>query len=264
MDAVENAGAPKGERREVKGLGGVTIGGAPVAYVAILAAIVTVFAFIPASVVVGAGGGGWPLHDAIHPLVGLILGPIAGPIASVIGILLGQALAPYTSLGPYTFTMGLMSAFAAGMVMSHNRNAWIVPWVLILILHIIYFILPISRGVEPIVWFPKTFTITLSLILIAIPPVRHWVVNTIREGGVTWQTFLATYILFLFASTGGQQALWVPAYATNPWPNTAWALNVPLILAERTLFPLIGTFIAMGVMAGLRRSTFVKPAMAGY
>jgi hypothetical protein len=264
MSVVGQVDAPKGERREVKGLGGVAIGGAPVAYVAIMAAIVTVFAFIPASVVVGAGGGGWPLHDAIHPLVGLILGPIAGPIAAVIGIILGSALAPYTSLGPYAFTMGLVSSLAAAMVMSRNRNAWIVPWVLILILHVTYYFLAAARGVEFLVWWPKTFTITLSLLLIATPPVRHWVVNTIRAGGLNWKIFVAMYVLFLFASTGGMQALWVPSYAINPWPNTAWALNVPLILAERVLFPLVGTFIAVGVLAGLRKSSFVKPSMAGY
>ena len=79
--------------RKVSAAGGVSIGGAPVSYTAILA-------FMPASVVVGGMGGGWPFHDVIHPVLGLLLGPIAGPIASAIGILIGNVIAPYTNLGP--------------------------------------------------------------------------------------------------------------------------------------------------------------------
>src|SRR6185436_18411872 len=113
---------PRGVKREVSGLGGVTIGGAPVSYVAIMAAIVAVLAFVPASIVIGGMGGGWPLHDAIHPLVGFLLGPIAGPIASTIGMLVGNAIAPYTNLGPWSPLMGLMSAFAVGMVIQQGHK----------------------------------------------------------------------------------------------------------------------------------------------
>src|SRR5918992_598956 len=115
-------------RQPQQAAGGVTIGGAPVSYVAIMTAIVAALAFVPASVVIGGAGGGWPLHDAIHPLNGLLLGPIAGPIASVVGIFIGNAIAPYTSLGPWSPILGGMAAFAVGMVVQTGRMRWLLPW----------------------------------------------------------------------------------------------------------------------------------------
>src|SRR5438067_7563442 len=163
---------PKGEKREVKGIGGVSIAGTPVAYTAIMAAIVAVFAFIPASVVIGGTGGGWPLHDALHPLVGLLLGPIAGPIASVVGMLVGNAIAPYTNLGPESPLMGLMSALAVGCVTQKGKWYWIIPWVITLIALVVYYFLAAAQGIGPVLWFSNVWIVILSLILIVIPPIR--------------------------------------------------------------------------------------------
>jgi len=45
---------PAGEEREVRFLGGAAIDGAPVAYIIVLAAVVTALAFIPFSVILAA------------------------------------------------------------------------------------------------------------------------------------------------------------------------------------------------------------------
>jgi len=242
----------------------VTIDGSPVSYVAIMAAIIVVMAFIPASVVIGGAAGGWPLHDVIHPFAGLLLGPIAGPIGSVIGIAVGMAIAPYTSLGPWTPLMGAMSAFAVGMVVQRWRAAWLVPWVIVLVLHVIYFFQATVYGIGPLLWFSNTFTVTVALVLIAIPAVRNWAVETVRGPNINWKMGAALYVLFFFGSTAGIQALWVPSFAINPWPAEAWLPLAFVIFLERTVFTLIGALIALGVIAGLRRSSFVKPARAGF
>jgi hypothetical protein len=259
-----SVGVPKGEKREVTGLGAVAIGGTPVAYVAIMAAIVVAFAFVPASIVIGGAGQGWPAHDILHPLIGLLLGPIAGPIASIIGIFIGNALAPYTSLGPWAMLMGAMSSFSVGMVAQRGKMYWLIPWLITLILHGVYFFQASGQGVGVALWFSNTFLITLGLILIIIPQVRDWAVAAVQSEKVTWQTGVALYILFLFGSTAGIQAAWVVWYAQNPWPAEAWPSIVPSVMLERGIFPLIGTLIALGVIAALRRSSFVKPKMAGY
>lgn len=256
--------APIGARREIKAGGGAAIGGAPVAYVAIMAAIVAALAFVPASVVIGGAGGGWPLHDAIHPLVGLLLGPVAGPIASAAGVLIGNAIAPYTSLGPWSFLLGAMSAFAVGMVTRPSKTAWVWPWAITLVLHVVYYFQAINFQISPGLWFSNAFTVTLGLILIAIPAIRNWSVRTLREEAVGWRMGVALYIPFFFGSVAGIQALWVPNFATNPWPADVWPVLVPIILLERGVFTLIGTLVAMGVISGLRRSSFVKPSMAGF
>jgi hypothetical protein len=255
---------PKGEKREVTGLGAVAIGGTPVAYVAIMAAIVVAFAFVPASIVIGGAGQGWPAHDVLHPLIGLLLGPVAGPIASVVGIFIGNALAPYTSLGPWAMLLGGMASFSTGMVVQRGKWYWLAPWAITLVLHVIYFFQASAQGVDVPLWFSNTFIITLSLILIAIPPIRNWIVNTIRDGGIGWQMGVAMYLLFMFGGAAGIQAPWVVWYAQSPWPPEAWPGIVPAVLLERGLFPLIGALIGLGVIAALRRSAFVKPKMAGY
>lgn len=255
---------PRGAKREVSGLGGVTIGGAPISYVAIMAAIVAVLAFVPASVVIGGMGGGWPLHDAIHPLIGLLLGPIAGPIASVIGMLIGNAIAPYTNLGPWSPLMGLMSAFSVGMVAQRGKMYWLIPWLITLVLHIAYYFLAVNYGISSGLWFSNVFTVTVALILIAIPQVRNWAVQTIQDSQVSWQMGVALFIVFFFGSTAGMQAIWTPGFATNPWPAEVWPPLVVIILAERVVFTLVGVLVGLGVIAALRRSSFVKPKMAGY
>jgi hypothetical protein len=255
---------PLPRKRELKlAGGGVAIGGAPVSYVAILAAVVAVLALVPASVVVGGMGGGWPLHDVLHPLVGLLLGPVAGPLASAVGMLVGMAIAPYTSLGPWSPIMGAVSAFAVAMV-AQGGSRWIVPWAIVLACHVIYWFLASGFGIGFGLWLSNVFTVTVALALIAVPAVRRWIVATVRDPGVSWRTGAALFVLFFFGSTAGIQALWVPNFITNPWPADVWPALVVIILVERVVFSLVGALVALGVVPVLRRSTFVKPALAGY
>lgn len=259
------ADIPKGRRRDVTAVGGVTIGGAPVSYVAIMAAIVAVLAFIPASVVIGGTGAGWPLHDAVHPLIGLLLGPIAGPIASAIGILVGQAIAPHTSLGPTGFLIGVGSAFAVGMVTRRGRWEWAVAVAVVLALHVVYLFQALAFGISPGLWLSNAITVTLGIVLISIPPIRHWANDTIRDEHPSWwQLLVALYIPFFFGSVAGIQLNWVPAFAINPWPAEVWPVLIPIIAIERVVFPLIGALIGVGVITGLRRTAFAKPKYASF
>lgn len=255
---------PVPRKRELKlAGGGVAIGGTPVSYVAILAAIVAVMALVPASVVVGGMGGGWPLHDVIHPLIGLLLGPVAGPLASAVGMLIGNAIAPYTSLGPWGPIMGAMSAFAVAMV-AQGGSRWIVSWAIVLACHLLYWFLAREFGIGFGLWLSNVFTVTAALVLIALPPVRRWILATVKDPRISWRTGAAFFLLFFFGSTAGIQALWVPNFITNPWPADVWPVLVPIILVERVVFSLVGALVALGVVPVLRRSTFVKPALAGY
>ena len=66
---------PTGPRREVHIHGRATIAGAPVAYVSMLAAVVAGLSLVPFSIVLGTGGGTFPLSEALFALVGIVLGP---------------------------------------------------------------------------------------------------------------------------------------------------------------------------------------------
>lgn len=256
--------SPAGEKREVSRLGAVTIDGTPVAYVAIMAAIVAAFAFIPASVVIGGGGATWPAHDILHPLVGLLLGPVAGPIASIIGIFIGNALAPYTSLGPWAMLMGGMSAFAAGMVAQGGRS-WLVPWLIAVVAHVLYFFQAEAEGIGAALWFSNTFTLTIIFILFAIPQVRSFVVDNLHDPETSKvKLFAAIFLVSWFAAAAGVQLLWNIGFATNPWPAEFWPTLVLIIFLERIVLPIIGALIGVGLFTALRRSSFVKPERAAY
>ncbi len=254
----------RSEPRSLGNTGGVSIGGAPVSYTAIMAALVAVMAFIPASIVVGGMGGGWPLHDVIHPVVGLLLGPIAGPIASVIGIIVGGVIAPYTNLGPWAFLIGLMSAFAVGMTMLPGRSLWFVPWIITLALNVIYLFQALNYGIGFPLWLSNVFTVDIALILIAIPQIRNWCIDRIRQGELGTKLYAAFFIVFFFGSTAGIQANWVPAFATNPWPAEVWPALIVIILVERVVFTAVGALIAVGLIGALRRAPIAKAKMAGY
>ena len=250
--------------REVAAKGGVSIGGAPVAYAAILAALVAVMALVPASIVVGGMGGGWPLHDVVHSVVGMLLGPIAGPIASAVGTVVGGVVAPYTNLGPWGFLLGAGNAFAVAMTLMPGRSRWYVPWAIVAALHVIYFFQVTSYGIPAGLWFSNVFTVTIALILMAIPKVRNWAIARIKTGGVSVQTYLAFFLVCFFGSVSGAQMLWVIGFATNPWPAEVWPVLVLVIFVERTAFAAVGALIATGVVQALRRSALAKAEMAGY
>lgn len=250
--------------RKISITGGVSIGGAPVSYTALLAALVAVLAFIPASIVVGGMGGGWPFHDTVHPLLGLLLGPIAGPIASAIGIVIGGVIAPHTNLGPWAFLMGAMSAFSVAMVMYPGRSLWYIPWLITLAAHLIYLYQSLSFGIGFPLWLSNVITIDIALILIAIPSLRNWSIAQIRSGTISWKTYAGFCVVFFFGSTAGIQLNWVPSFATNPWPAEVWPVLIPIIATERVVFTLVGALIAVGVVGGVRRSALAKAKLAGY
>jgi hypothetical protein len=249
---------------EVVAKPGVTIGGAPVAYTAIFAALVAVLAFIPASVVVGGMGGGWPFWDVITPAVGLLLGPIAGPIAATIGVVVGGVVAPYTNLGPWGFLIGAMAAFTVAMTMLPRRSMWYVPWGITLSLNVIYWFQASAYGIGFGLWWSNVFTVHVALILIAIPQLRNWAIARIRSAEVGPRTYAAFVLVLFFGSTAGIQANWVPAFATNPWPAEVWPALVVIILVERVVFTLVGALIAMALVTALRRAKMPKADMAGY
>ena len=88
---------PTGARRVVHLHSQAVIAGAPVAYVSMLAAVVAGLSLIPFSIVLGTGGGTFPLSEALFALVGIILGPGAGAVTVLVGRLIGIGLAPYTA-----------------------------------------------------------------------------------------------------------------------------------------------------------------------
>lgn len=256
---------PMGEERKVEFLGGASIDGAPVAYIVVLAAVITALAFIPFSVVL-ASGGSFPMNQGLFGLVGWVLGPIAGAVASGIGALIGVFVAPHTAgVWPVTVVGGLVTSFAAGcMVISGARKNW---WIGVAGLGIVSLCVYLGRAI-----FVNGITlqsailgsiVNWSAILLLILPTRVMIAKWISSsnyGLVALGLALGTWLSFGIAHTC-QNAI---TYTMFNWPEEVWLFLIPLIPFEFAMRCAIATVIGTGVIAGLRAIGLVKPPHAIY
>lgn len=255
---------PSGQERKVKTMGSAAIDGTPIAYIIVLAAVVTVLAFVPFSVVLGSGKG-IPLSQSVYPLLGWLLGPIAGALASGIGTLIGIFLAPYTAGVPAVAIWGaLIASFAAGMMaIAHNRPDWRLGLVLLFCLELVaYAYLAIRNGI-PVNTFIAGAFIDWSAILLFVLPTRTWFAKLIGS-----DNFIKVAI-GIFGGTwtacGLAHLSQVPfTYYLFSWPETVWNVLIPIIPVENAMRGLSGAVIGTGVILGLRAINLVKPKEAIY
>lgn len=256
---------PAGEEREVRFLGGAAIDGAPIAYIVVLAAVVTALAFIPFSVIL-ASGGSFPMSQGIYPLVGWLLGPIAGAIASGIGALVGIFLAPHTAGVPVvSIIWAVVASFSAGaMVLGKERNKW---WIPLAVLFVIAWLLFAGRaivqnGVGLWAAIAGSF-LDWSGILLWVLPTRVLFARWINDSSlirVAIGLFLGTWMI---SGVAHVVASCITYFMFN-WPEEVWITLIPIIPFENLMRCLIGTVIGVGVIAGLRAIGLVKPKWAVY
>jgi hypothetical protein len=94
-----------------------------------LAAVVAGLSLIPFSIVVGTGGGTFPLSEALFALVGVVLGPSAGAVTVLVGRLIGVGFAPHTAgSGVLSACCAVIGPIASG-TMCRPGKRWIAPWI---------------------------------------------------------------------------------------------------------------------------------------
>jgi hypothetical protein len=256
---------PLGKEREVKFLGGAAIDGAPVAYIVVLAAVVTALAFIPMSVIL-ASGGSFPLSQGVYSLVGWVLGPIAGAVASGIGALIGIFLAPHTAgVAPVSVLGGVVASFASGaMVFGSKRSKW---WLIAAVLAIVAFLIYIGRaffvnGVSIGAIIMGTDTMWIGLLLYILPTrtlFAKWIAGK-NVGLLVAGLFLGTWASFSIAHIVQTMI----TYWMYNWPEPVWWTLAGLMPLEYLQRCVVGAVIGTGVILGLRAIGVVKPENAGY
>lgn len=257
---------PLGQEREVKNIGGASIDGAPIAYIVVLAAVVTVLAFIPFSVVM-ASGGSFPMGQGVFGLLGWVLGPIAGAISSGIGTLIGVFVAPHTA-GVWFISVltAMITSFAAGVMGTKNekRKAW---WVWVVALAALGFAFYVGRALLvngiTLKWAIFATFVNWSSILLFILPTRNLVAKWIGNKNlalVAAGLALGTWISFGLAHTITSSI----SYAMFNWPEEVWVLLSSIIPVEYLSRCAIGAVIGTGVIAGLRAIGLVKPSEGLY
>ena len=258
--------SPKGEERKVSSLSSTQIDGAPIAYIIVLAAVVTALSFIPFSLIVGSGGS-FPLSQGVLGLVGWVLGPVAGGISSGVGAVLGIILAPHTA-GPLPLMRILTSvyaSFAAGaMVVSGKRRLWWIPVAVIAVLAFGYlawraiFLNGVGAGIVLTVTF-----VNWSAILLFVLPTRKLIAGWLRSPKLTQVMLgLALGTWMIYGLTHAIQSAIV--YHLQNYPAEVWVTLIPIIPFENLVRAAVGVVIGSGVIAGLRAIGLVKPEHAGF
>lgn len=254
-----------GKERQVKLLGGANIDGTPIAYIVVLAAVVTALAFVPFSVVLGLGGS-FPMSQAVYGLLGWVLGPIAGAVASGIGTIIGVVVAPHTAgVWPVRLLGALVATFAAGLMVNQgSRKHW---WIVVEVLAITSFLYFIGRAI--ILNGIAVHTVLLvsfvdwSAILLFALPTRGMIgklVGSKNIGLVAAGLALGTWISYGLAHVCQTAIL----YHMYNWTEEVWVTLIPIIPIETILRAAVGTVIGTGVIAGLRAIGLVKPPQALY
>jgi hypothetical protein len=254
-----NLEPPTGPRREVRIHSRATIAGAPVAYVAMLAAVVAGLSLIPFSIVLGTGGGTFPLSEALFALVGIVLGPGAGAVAVLVGRLIGVGFAPYTAgSGVLSACCAVIGPIASGTMCQPGKR-WRTPWMFCTLCYAVYIGRALSLDVSLRLALVTTAANWLALLL-WVSPLRTLAVRWFRGPRLVAGLAIITYV----ATTAVNTVNATVEYFRIGWPAEVWVVLAPLIPLERLGLTAVGAFIGVGVIRGLRQVNLVKAAEAGY
>jgi hypothetical protein len=250
-------GQPKGTEREVSASTRVTVGGAPISYVALFAAALGIAAIIPFTVM--TTGKAISMDQMLIPLTGIVLGPIGGFVAGLVGGAIALAIAPYAaSNGILTPLTPAFAAMAIGFLMQRNNRKWwgvLVPVVALLIFN--YKGIFINK-VDPAIWLFLAVIVAWITLLLAITPFTKVVSNWLRSPnlalvtvGLAFATFMGTSIAMIIMNGFG---IWL-----HEVPNDLWKIFPPIVTGERLIITLVGTILGIAIIAGLRRLRLVRP-----
>ncbi len=188
----------------------------------------------------------------LSSLTAPILGPIYGTISGLIFGWTVPYVNPATSIGILTFLAPTLAALMSGLVLF---NRWKEAILILLAQLVIWF-------VHPFAWYELMPIITweywLVLALIAIPPVRKWIINTIVTRNEKYLP-IALWCLAWIARIGGDVitgnniSVWVLGWGV-PDLYAYWAPMTLYYAVADSLNCLIGAIIGTGVLVALKRN----------
>lgn len=197
-------------------------------------------------------------------LTSVLLGPLWGALSGFIYGWLVPFINPATSIGPLTFLSPTMAALMSGLVLFNRWKEAVLIF-----------------GVEMVVWFSNPFAwyqampvVTwqywLVLFLIAVPPVRKWIINAITSRNQATLP-VALWCLAWVAriggdvATGNNIAVWVLGLGV-PEFYPFWAPMTIYYAITDSLNCFAGAIIGTAVLLALKRANikvlavdFLKP-----
>ena len=235
--------------------------GAPVSYIALLAAVTAVLQLIPFSVVLGAGIS-FPLSLAVTGLVGILLGPWAGAVAVAIGSGIGVMIAPHTAwLGPLTVLVMVVTPIASGLIVNGKRR-WV--GIYLIAASFIWWGLFIATNGFPKVWTSllQPWRYLIPGLLLFTPVINEKAIRFLKSEKRLAMGVSLAYIIWVSGSVDHTLSSIIGNLILFRMPEEVWSfLTLYIIGAERGVLALVGMVIGLGVMVGLRQMGMTKPEM---
>ncbi len=242
-----------------------SIGGAPVAYVIVLATVAAVLCFVPFSVAL-ASGSSFPMSQGVYPLLGWLLGPLAGAVASGVGALVGVFLAPHTAGIPWITVAGAASAsaFAGALAARGRHRLWAMLSAVMIVEWVLFFIQATrNNGVGVHVFFLGYAVHLSAAVMLIVPYARRGI------GRLLMSPDLKRVALGLFFGTWSAAGnmmfgMSLVSYWLINWPEEVFYFFIGVIPIEHSVRCAVGAVIGTGVIAGLRAMALVKPPEARF
>jgi len=264
-EPVDELFVPRGVERKVVFLESASIGGAPVAYVIVLATVAAVLCFIPFSVAL-ASGSSFPMSQGVYPLLGWLLGPLAGAVAGGVGAMVGVFLAPHTAGIPWITVLGAASAaaFAGALVARGRHRLWALMSALVIVEWVLFFIHATrNNGVAVHVFFLGYAVHLSAALLLIVPPARR-VIGRLLVSPDLKRVAIGLFLGTWCAAGNMMFGVSLVSYWLVNWPEEVFYFFIGVIPIEHSVRCAVGAVIGTGVIAGLRAMALVKPPEARF
>ncbi len=174
--------------------------------VTVAVAAVVASGLVSASAQIG-GGTGWPVHNVLHPILGLFLGPVYGPASAVVGTGGLTVLYSYTAVNGWAPLTAGVSSLVCALLVREDRRATLL-WGGGVAIACVGVAMGEGAGVGTGGMRHMVLPMLLGLGLAALPPVRSWCRRHLSSAGRSWRTAAALYgVCFMGAAAGGL-SLW--------------------------------------------------------
>ena len=223
-----------------------------VALAAVWVALLLAVTWIPAYPVLGTSAVITVANIVFSSLTAPLLGPLWGTLSGFAYGWLVPYVNPQTSIGLLTFLSPTMAALMSGLVLF---NRWKEATLLFAVEMAVWF-------AHPFAWYEAMPLITwqywLVLVLIVVPPLRKWIINTIATRNPSGLP-VALWCLAWVARIGGDVAtgnnigVWIMGWGVpNMYPY--WAPMTLYYAVADSLNCLAGALIGTGVLLALKKA----------
>lgn len=222
------------------------------AVISVYAAVIAASALLPSIPLLGTGGT-FSIATALVPLAGVFFGPIAGALCAAIGCFVGQLIAPNTAwLGIATFLIGVVSAFAAGLV---STKKWYIALGIILLGTVLWFFHPIGQK-APL--FPAIFYGAGAVACV----LGAFVGNSWLKSNNVFKKSVAVFLAAYAAMVGSAALANFAGLVVFQIPAETWTLLAFMSPVERAIFSLGSVIVGVPLLIGLPKiGIFIGPAL---